>query len=204
VDDKKQLKIFEEIILEHRTKIAEKIKERKQAMGRDDNSHYLLYKALGIEESEHAKIDIYQNIGRFVYKYAGAMLEKLAVAAIAASVGGESIRIQNMVSTNPKTFEIDCYTPSDNRAHEIKWRDATTDGDHIRKEKDKVKAILQKKMIPVRVMFYLPQRAQAKKIQEKIVALYREKGKAFIDSDAWSYIKEYTGYDLLAILKSQV
>lgn len=173
-------------------------------MGADDNSHYLLYTALGIEESEHAKIDIYQNVGRFVYKYAGAMLEKLAVAAIAASVGGESIRIENTVSLNPKTFEIDCYTPSDNRAHEIKWRDATTDGDHVRKERDKIKAILQKKMIPIRVMFYMPQREQAKNIQEKVIALYREHGKAFIGPDAWNYIKEYTGYDLLKIFKSQV
>lgn len=204
MDNKKQLKIFEEIIREHRTKLTEKIKERKQAMGADDNSHYLLYTALGIEESEHAKIDIYQNVGRFVYKYAGAMLEKLAVAAIAASVGGESIRIENTVSLNPKTFEIDCYTPSDNRAHEIKWRDATTDGDHVRKERDKIKAILQKKMIPIRVMFYMPQREQAKNIQEKVIALYREHGKAFIGPDAWNYIKEYTGYDLLKIFKSQV
>jgi hypothetical protein len=40
-----------------------------------------------------------------------------------------TIRIPNTLGQHPKAFEIDCLVGSD--AIEIKWRDATTDGDHI-------------------------------------------------------------------------
>ena len=36
-------------------------------MEADDNSHYLLYRVLGISTSEGKKIDEYQNKGRFLY-----------------------------------------------------------------------------------------------------------------------------------------
>ncbi|CAM2929495.1 Restriction endonuclease R XbaI [Helicobacter felis] len=52
--------------------------------------------------------------------------------------------------------------------NEIKWRDATTDGDHITKEHTRVKAIKQKGYKPIRVMFYYPQRAQAKKSKKRL------------------------------------
>lgn len=50
--------------------------------------------------------------------------------------------------------------------NEIKWRDATTDGDHITKEHTRVKVINEKGYIPIRVMFYYPQRSQAKKFKK--------------------------------------
>ena len=37
--------------------------------------------------------------------------------------------MENSEGNRPKTFEIDFL--NDNDAIEIKWRDATTDGDHI-------------------------------------------------------------------------
>ena len=43
-------------------------------MKKDDFSHYLIYKVLGINEKEGKNIDIYQNKGRFLYKYAGKPL----------------------------------------------------------------------------------------------------------------------------------
>lgn len=41
----------------------------------DDTSHYLIYRVLGISDGEGKLIDLYQNKGRFLYKYAGAFLE---------------------------------------------------------------------------------------------------------------------------------
>jgi hypothetical protein len=45
-----------------------KIEERKEVMKADDNSHYLIYRVLGISNEEGAEIDVYQNTGRFLYK----------------------------------------------------------------------------------------------------------------------------------------
>jgi len=44
-------------------------------MKEDDNSHYLVYRVLGITTEEGQLIDIYQNTGRFLYKYAVSFLE---------------------------------------------------------------------------------------------------------------------------------
>ena len=97
-------------------------------------------------------------------------------------------------------FEIDCLMG--NVAHEIKWRDATTDGDHITKEHTRVKAIQEQGYTPVRVMFYYPQRAQARKIQETLETLYHGVGGEYYCGDAaWTYIHDLTGIDLLEILE---
>ena len=47
-------------------------------MKADDTSHYLIYRVLGITDQEGELIDIYQNKGRFLYKYAGSFLEEAA------------------------------------------------------------------------------------------------------------------------------
>ncbi len=52
-----------------------KIEGRKEEMKADDNSHYLIYRVLGISLDEGILIDSYQNTGRFLYKYAGSFLE---------------------------------------------------------------------------------------------------------------------------------
>ena len=56
---------------------------------------------------------------------------------------------------------------------EIKWRDATTDGDHITKEHTRIRAIRDAGYKPVRVMFYYPNRAQAMRIQQTLESLYK-------------------------------
>jgi len=172
-------------------------------MEADDTSYYLLFKALGIKPGESSKIDLYQNLGRFVYRHAGTLLERMAATAIQLARGGEPITIENNISANPKTFKIDSYVSEDNKAHEIKWRDATTDGDHVRKERDKVLSMVKHELIPVRVMFYFPQRKQARRIQERILGLFKEYGEAYVEEDAWSYIKDYTGYDLFPIIREE-
>ena len=48
-----------------------RIDQRVDEMERDDRSHVLIYRVLGITEDEGKLIDVYQNKGRFLYKYAG-------------------------------------------------------------------------------------------------------------------------------------
>lgn len=62
--------------------LKDRIEERKEAMKSDDNSHYLIYRVLGITTKEGELIDIYQNTGRFLYKYAGSFLEEAATLCL--------------------------------------------------------------------------------------------------------------------------
>lgn len=177
--------------------IGARIKEMKD----DDTSHYLLYRVLGVSGEEGRLIDLYQNKGRFLYKYAGAFLEEAAFYCIKRKYhDAAKVRIPNTWGSRPKTFEIDCLAGK--RAHEIKWRDSTTDGDHITKEHTRARAISEKGFIPVRVMFYYPQRTQAQRIQETLKTLYIGMGGEYYYGDfAWDYMKEFTGVDLLDILE---
>lgn len=181
--------------------LKKQVNNRIEEMKDDDTSHYLLYRVLGVSDEEGRLIDLYQNKGRFLYKYAGAFLEAAAIACIKNKYPDAlKIKIPNNISSRPKTFEIDCLTG--NLAHEIKWRDATTDGDHITKEHTRVKAISQEGYIPIRVMFYYPQRVQAQRIQDTLKTLYSGVGgKYYYGDSAWQYIKDFTGIDLLEILK---
>src|SRR5581483_9630325 len=121
----------------------------------------MLYQVLGISDAEGRLIDIYQNKGRFLYKYAGTFLERAAkLCFIERFPDATSMRIPNPSGQNPKTFEIDILV-NQHDALEIKWRDATTDGDHITKEHNRLRAIANAGYKPIRVMFYYPNRTQA-------------------------------------------
>ena len=131
-----------------------KVTERVEEMQRDDLSHYLIYQVLGIDQKEGYLIDLYQNKGRFLYTYAGSFLEEAAFLCFKHKyVDAKKIEILNNQGVRPKTFEIDCLV--DDQAYEIKWRDATTDGDHITKEHTRLKAIQSQGYMPIRIMFFI-------------------------------------------------
>ena len=180
--------------------LKEKIEARTEEMRTDDNSHYLIYRILGISLQEGQLIDQYQNTGRFLYKYAGSFLEEAAILCLNSKFpDGIKTRIENRIGQRPKTFEIDFLNGND--AIEIKWRDATTDGDHITKEHTRVRVIREYGYKPIRVMFYYPQRDQAIRIQETLKTLYAGVGGEYYGGDeAWKYLKDYTGVDLKTIL----
>jgi hypothetical protein len=182
-------------------RLKQKIDERVQEMKDDDTSHFLIYQVLGITNEEGRLIDIYQNKGRFLYKYAGSFLEEAAKLCFKeAFPDSGSVRIPNTQGRRPKTFEIDCLVGQD--AIEIKWRDATTDGDHITKEHTRIKANAEAGYIPIRVMFYYPNRDQAIRIQQTLSTLYTGIGGQYYFGDmAWDYVKNTTGVDLKAILE---
>jgi hypothetical protein len=46
--------------------LKKKIDDRVELMKADDNTHYLIYRVLGITNEEGALIDVYQNKGRFL------------------------------------------------------------------------------------------------------------------------------------------
>lgn len=145
-------------------------------------------------------IDIYQNKGRFLYNYAGSFLEEASILCLKRKFpNGKKTKIENSQGAKPKNFEIDFLNGND--ALEIKWKDATTDGDHITKEHTRVKAISSKNYKPIRVMFFYPQREQAKKVQETLKTLYAGvSGEYYAGEEAWDFIKNYTGIDLKSIL----
>lgn len=193
-----------ELANEYRDNLYQKIKNRKEEMKLDDNSHYMIYRVLGISLKDGQLIDEYQNTGRFLYKYAGSFLEEASSLCLffANTSGGKSF-VENTSGTRPKKFEIDFLSGND--AIELKWRDATTDGDHITKEHTRVKVIKAKGYRPIRVMFYAPQREQAIKIQDTLKTLYKGVGgEYYSDVEAWKYLKKITGYDLKAILEEIV
>ena len=80
----------------------------------DDVSHYLIYRVLGVQEAEGHLIDVYQNKGRFLYKYAGSFLEEASKLCFKdAFPDSGSLRISNTRGLRPKTFEIDCLIGND-------------------------------------------------------------------------------------------
>ena len=183
------------------TNLKEKIEARTEGMKADDNSHRLIYQVLGISLQEGQLIDQYQNTGRFLYKYTGSFLEEAAILCLKHKYpNGKKTKIPNALGKKPATYEIDFLNKND--ALEIKWRDATTDGDHITKEHTRVKTISLKKLKPIRVMFYYPQREQAIRIQETLKTLYEGvRGEYYAGEEAWQFIKDYTGTDLKKILE---
>jgi hypothetical protein len=177
-----------------------KMDSRVEEMGGDDKSHYLIYFVLGVSEKEGELIDVYQNKGRFLYKYAGAFLEDASFLCFKEKYPQASkVQIENTLGKRPKQFEIDCLV--DNDAIEIKWRDATTDGDHITKEHTRVQAIKIHGFKPIRVMFYYPNRDQAIRIQATLKTIYDGvDGEYYAGDDAWNYVLARTGVNLKAIL----
>ena len=108
--------------------------------------------------------------------------------------------MDNKIGNKPKRFEIDCLV--NNNAYEIKWRDATTDGDHITKEHTRIKVISSYGYKPVRIMFYYPNRDQAIRIQRTLETLYHGiGGEYYFGESAWEYVKNTTGVDLLSLLE---
>lgn len=182
-------------------KLAKQIHNRELEMQNDDISHFLIYQVLGINRKEGLLIDSYQNKGRFLYKYAGSFLEDATKMCFkVAFPNSDSKRIPNTLGTRPKTFEIDCL--NGNNAIEIKWRDATTDGDHITKEHTRIKVIKDSGFRPIRIMFYYPNREQAIKIQETLKTLYLGiGGEYYVGNEAWEYVKQQTNIDLQNILQ---
>lgn len=195
-------KRIREIADRYEAQLAAKVDSRVEEMDADDTSHFLIYRVLGIAEEEGRLIDEYQNKGRFLYRYAGSFLEEVTKLCFKeAFPDSDNKKVPNTRGLKPKQFEIDIADPSSMRGIEIKWRDATTDGDHITKEHTRLLAVKDAGFKPIRVMFYYPNRDQAIRIQRALKSLYRDAGGEYHAGDkAWKYVYEMTEVDLLTIL----
>jgi hypothetical protein len=193
-------KRIERLALDYSEKLRQQIQSRKKEMRLDNTSHYLIYQVLGIRNDEGRLIDEYQNTGRFLYKYAGSFLEDAARMCLEETFpNGSKTKIPNTLGTKPKTYEIDFLNDMD--AIEIKWRDATTDGDHITKEHTRIQAIKAYGFKPIRIMFYYPQREQAIRIQQTLKTLYLGVGGEYYEQEqAWNFLSAYSKIDLKSIL----
>jgi hypothetical protein len=189
-----------ELAASYSEKLKVKIVNRVKEMKEDDKSHFLIYQVLGITDEEGELIDMYQNKGRFLYNNAGSFLERATLLCFQEKYPRATRkRIKNTIGKKPKEFEIDCLINKD--AIEIKWRDATTDGDHITKEHSRIQAIKSKGYKPIRVMFYYPNRSQSIKVQEMMKTMYRGiGGKYYVGDEAWNYVLIRTGVNLQKIL----
>lgn len=192
---------IKELADKYANELENQISLRMVEMADDDKSHYLIYRILGVSSDEGNKVDIYQNKGRFLYKYAGSFLEEAATICIRNKFPkAEKAHVKNTFGSKPNQFEIDCLV--NDLAIELKWRDATTDGDHITKEHTRVQCIKSKGYKPIRIMFYYPQREQAKRIQETLKTLYLGIGGEYhCGEDAWTYLKSISDVDLMEILE---
>ncbi len=181
--------------------LSRRIDERVNEMRVDDTAHFLIYQVLGVTDQEGHLIDLYQNKGRFLYRYAGAFLESAAKICFSERFpDSAAVRVPNTRGQRPRTFEIDYLINAE--AIELKWRDATTDGDHITKEHTRILAISDAGFTPIRVMFYYPNRSQAIRIQQAVEALYKAvNGQYHYGDTAWHFISNRTGVDLKGILK---
>ncbi len=190
-----------ELAARHLSILQGKISSRTEEMKEDDTSHFLIYRVLGVSMEEGHLIDVYQNKGRFLYNTAGRFLEEATKLCFRTKFPDSgSIRIQNTRANRPRQFEIDCLVGLD--AIEIKWRDATTDGDHITKEHTRIATIAEAGYTPVRVMYYYPNRSQAMRIQETLSTLYEGIGGQYYFGDsAWDYVNRRTDIDLKSILE---
>ncbi len=91
------------------TNLKARVDQGVKEMESDDNSRYLIHRVLGVTGQEGNLIDVYQNKGRFLYKYAGSFLEEAAkLCFLERYPESGSIRIPNTPGQRPKTFEIDC------------------------------------------------------------------------------------------------
>jgi len=93
----------------HAEALKKKINERVEEMREDDTSHFLIYRVLGIAGEEGSLIDVYQNKGRLLYKYAGSFLEQAATLCFKSVFPDSgSTWIPNTLGKRPKRFQIDC------------------------------------------------------------------------------------------------
>ena len=79
-------------------------------MEQDNTNHYLIYQVLGFTKEQGYQIDLQQNVGRFLYKYAGSMLEDLTIECLKQVYPNAKIKVklQNTIDKSPKKHLFSC------------------------------------------------------------------------------------------------
>ena len=183
-------------IIEEKQNIVEyNISEKTSIMDKFDNPHHLIY-SLFLSPEEVKKMEYYWNLGRIISSNSGQMFDTLIKFLLSSFIPGKSTNINNP-NGHPKYFEIDHLDEHNKVAYEIKWRDAGTDGDHLKKEFNKVDAVIKLGYKPIRLTFFMPELEKSNYNQKRIIEYYKKMGgESYTGGDAFDYIKNLTGHDL--------
>ncbi len=175
-----------------------KVQERLASSSRE---HARVFRALGIDDKTGLELDERHMEARFVYTHAGRLMEDISsVCILSTRTARAKVRVPNICGSKPKRFEIDVLA-EEMDAIEVKWRDATTDGDHITKERDRATSVKAAGYKPIRLMFFEPSGKDAVKIQDQLSVEYPLIGGEYYRGPAaFAFLKVYTGIDVLALL----
>jgi hypothetical protein len=190
------------LVQKQREETAQKIEEREAEMQQDDTDHYLLFRVFGFDGRQAHTLDFHQNVSRILYRRMGDLMEGVSLTVLGETHEGEKRLVPRTeaaknTSTKKETYEIDFLSQADGRAHEIKWRDSTTDGKHVAGEILKAKRFHSLGYLPVRVMYFTPQRDTSRSAMERINAAYHDlDGEVHVGEQAFAYMRHYTGFNV--------
>jgi hypothetical protein len=179
-----------------------RMEERFLEMKEESKAHHLMFRVLGYSDAQATEIEEQEQRARFVYANAGKFADKsVRLCFTSAYPDAKTVNIPNPFGDKPKKFEIDVAL-ANGEGIEIKWRDATTDGDHRNKEKSRVRAVADAGYKPIRVMLFDPNRDKAIKAQDELRRIYGEVGGEYLSGkDGFDFIRERTQVDYLGILQ---
>ncbi len=167
-----------------------------------ETEHQWMLELAGAPLSEIARMEKAHQSLRIIYRAAGSIMEE-SVKACLSNLNGyrPSQKFENLIGNRPKQHEVDCLVGQN--AYEIKWRDATTDGDHKSKEIERIKNIIEHGLTPTRLMFFIPQNPGAAKIQKGLRKAYEDLGgHYYCGKEAWDHVTEISGHNLREMLLS--
>ena len=98
---------IKELAKKYAEMLKKQIDARMDEMKMDDRSHYLIYRTPGITDRDGTLIDLYQNKGRFLYKYAGSFLETAMMLCFQTRYqDARKIRIPNIFGSVLKILKL--------------------------------------------------------------------------------------------------
>lgn len=191
-----------EAIARVRSSFAAAVQRRRADLLQDANGHRMMTGALGVPDASLGSLDAAHNEARLLYRHCGNLAQTICGICFAAAFPGSGPRmIGNPVEgAKPRRYEIDWLMPT-MEALEFKWRDATTDGDHVRKERARLSAVRKAGFVPVRIMLFQPERKAARKIQAALSMAYEAEGGVYLAGpEAFGFVHRRTGIDLASCL----
>jgi len=185
-----------QILKDGKKQLHDAVKERTLELEIESPDYYKFLQVLGFSIEESTTIDKYHNIGRIVFRHLGGILEELALAVLTSTLGGvPKVKLLNKQGGTPKYFIIDWL--NGNRAYEIKWRYATTDGTTVNKEIAFARQLSQDEYTPIFLTFYKSLREQPLQCFQRIADAYLNyQGEVYSSDEAWQHIKAISGFDL--------
>ena len=160
----------------------DKIFKKLNAIEIQEENHYEMYQLLGMSHIDARSMEMQHRKQRIISANLGNLVESL--------IGKCMEKIDGCITQYPiQGYAIDFVY--DQKAVEVKLRETTTDGDHFKKEKQKVNLCESEGLVPIRLVMY----ESPKKIMNKYKSIYKEDN-LYVGKRAWDFVREETGFDL--------